>query len=76
MNCYLQYAGEYPDQAIRCHSISRAVAHFTETAHELYRFEQRITASIHIAESRDEIAEYPDYVLSVGPNGGIRKERA
>lgn len=35
-----------------------------------------LAATVHIATSRSAIAEYPDYVLSVGPRGGIRLEKA
>lgn len=51
-----------------------AVADFECVARYLDRFEQRITASIHIAHKRDEIVEYPDFVLSLGPRGGVRVE--
>lgn len=32
-------------------------------------------ASLHFAATRAEINEYPDYVLSCGPRGGVRIER-
>lgn len=48
---------------------------FTYTARELARYGQSIEASIHIADNRDELDEYPDYVLSLGSRGGLVKER-
>ena len=34
------------------------------------------TGAIHEAPSRDELDEYPDWVLSIGPRGGVRVDRA
>ena len=49
---------------------------FREVANDLARYGQEIEATVHIAESRDALDEYPDYVLSLGPRGGLRCERA
>jgi hypothetical protein len=53
-----------------------ALAAFGHVARELARYGQDIGASVHLAASRAELAEYPDLVLSLGPRGGIQAERA
>lgn len=53
-----------------------AVEAYALTARELARWGQTLEASLHYAETREELAEYPDYTLSVGPRGGIRVDRA
>lgn len=73
MKCYLRVGNDYLDDATACPSIRYAVNEFRAVAEELDRYGQRIEASVHIANSRDEIAEYPDYVLELGPRGGVRK---
>lgn len=73
--CFLCFAGDYLEDATKCRSIEYAKGEFLATAKELDRFGQRIEASIHIADTRAEIAEYPDYVLSLGPRGGLKVER-
>lgn len=75
MICFLRIGDDYPDDATRCPSIAYAKAEFAAAATELDRYGQRIEASIHIAASKDELSEYPDYVLSLGPRGGIHMER-
>ena len=72
--CFLCFAGDYLDRAIKCRSIAQAVDEYLTVANDLNRFGQRIEASIHVALKRSEIAEYPDYVLSLGPKGGLKKE--
>jgi hypothetical protein len=75
MKCFLCFAGDPLDGATRCLSLTDALIEFHTVAKELNRFGQSIEASIHIAPTRKDIAEYPDYVLSLGPKGGIKKER-
>lgn len=69
--CYLCIGFDYIEHA----SIKDAVLSFKEVAQELDWYGQRIEASIHIAKTRDGIHEYPDYVLSLGPRGGLVKQR-
>lgn len=73
--CFLCFAGEYLEGAQKCRSIEFAKGEFMAAATELDRFGQRIEATIHIAPRRAEIAEYPDFVLSLGPRGGLKIER-
>lgn len=76
MNCYLRLGDDYLSAAKRFRSIAAARAHYLGIARSLVRHGQRIDATVHIAPSRDEVAEYPDLVLSIGPRGGLRVERA
>ncbi len=72
---YLCFAGldtEYERHA----SKKDACAAFMEVAQELDGYGQTMTATLHIAPNRNEIAEYPDFVLSLGPRGGLKIERA
>jgi hypothetical protein len=57
-------------------SLKLARDEFERYARPLERIGQMLTASVHLAPTRKEIAEYPDFVLSVGPRGGIKVERA
>lgn len=62
---------------VRQHPSRRAaVAAFAAAARELARYGQTLEASLHYAATREELDEYPDYALSIGPRGGIRVERA
>lgn len=51
-----------------------ALAAFADVALDLWRYGQRVTASIHMAPSLDDVVEYPDLVLNLGPRGGVRVE--
>ncbi len=53
-----------------------ALAAFLADARELARYGQDLAATVHLAPSRAELAEYPDLVLSLGPRGGLRVELA
>ena len=63
------------DQAVGFKTRVAALDEFHATARELDRYGQRIEASLHIADSRSALQEYPDFVLSLGPRGGLRCER-
>jgi hypothetical protein len=75
MAYYLRIGTDDLNEAERHTTLRDAVAAFREVANELGRYDQRIDASVHIAAKRSECDEYPDYVLSVGPRGGVRCER-
>ena len=53
-----------------------AMAAFADVARELSRYGQEIDATVHLAPNRDATVEYPDLLLSLGPRGGVRVERA
>lgn len=71
--CFLRLGDEYLDDARPFPSIAAAVADYAATARELRRYGQRIDATLHYAATRDELAEYPDYVLELGARGNVRK---
>lgn len=73
----LRYQSETLDEAKGYQSKWAAVDAFEKTARELDRYGQKIEASLHLqGDGPDEYDEYPDYVLSLGPRGGLRVERA
>lgn len=74
--CFLRMGNDYLEDAQKWNSINAAKMEFLFTARDLARYDQTITASIHIAPTLDEVVEYPDYVLSLGPKGGLNCERA
>ena len=53
-----------------------AVFHYRHVAQELAEVGQTIDGTIHVAQRRDALVEYPDFILSLGPRGGVRVERA
>jgi hypothetical protein len=72
--CYLRTGDDYLQDAEFHPSIASAKAAFFDTARELWRYEQAIDASIHIADSIMSCHEYPDFTLRLGPKGGLVKE--
>ncbi len=76
MRTYLRIDADALDAAKRYPSMRAAVEAYADTARELARYGQRCEASLHFANNRDELQEYPDRLLSVGPRGGIKVERA
>ena len=76
MPYYLCIGGDSLEESERCDTLRDAILTYREVANELGSYGQRIDATVHKAPKRSEIDEYPDYVLSVGPRGGIRCERA
>lgn len=54
----------------------QAIAAYESIARELARFGQSYEATLHVADCRANLKEYPEYALSLGPRGGVRCERA
>lgn len=75
-HCYLRVGGEALEVAVAHPSITRAVASYQRTMESLHALGQDVTASIHVAPTRAAVAEYPDYILSRGPRGGVVKKKA
>ncbi|MGX5873007.1 hypothetical protein MJ547_04495, partial [Burkholderia gladioli] len=74
---YLRMGSDYLTDAVKHTTKADAVAAFRETNDELDRFGNTpLDGSIHIATSMDDLAEYPDFVLSMGPRGGVKVDRA
>lgn len=64
------------EEAKRYLSKLDAVLAFESEARQLWRIGQSIEASLHYARNRDALQEYPDFVLSLGPRGGVKCEPA
>lgn len=75
MIVYLRFADDYLADSIRFKSKKTAVEYFANTARELARYGQKIEATLHVGQSLEEIVEYPDFILSLGPRGGIVCEK-
>lgn len=75
MNVYLRMGGIPLRDAIHCPSIRQAKQDFLATAQGLSRYGQSLDASIHIASREGNLKEYPDYVLGLGPRGGLQTIR-
>lgn len=80
MRCYLIYAGSPHEKPEAFRSMAEAKDDFWVTAKELDRYGQKCEATLHLRDERihDEpkMSEYPEYVLSLGPRGGLRCEQA
>ena len=55
-----------------------AISAFADYAREGMRtgLDETPTGAIHAAPSRDTLTDYPDWILSIGPRGGVRVDRA
>lgn len=62
---------DFPPEYVPFDSIAGARDAFRKTAKGLVRFDQAVTATVHKAESEDQIHEYPDYTFRLGPRGGL-----
>ena len=70
MKIYLRIGSELLNEAEIFATKKEAIAHFTAQAKGLYRYGQRLEGTLHYPY-KGAIAEYPDYILSVGKRGGI-----
>jgi len=73
---YVRIGDDYLDQAIAFKTKSAAVDYYRTVAEELDRYGQAIGATVHVAPNREMVGEYPDWVLSLGPRGGLQVECA
>jgi len=73
---FLRLGSDDLDQARPYRTRAAAIAAYGYDAHDLAEYGQALDGSIHLAPSRAELVEYPDLVLSLGPRGGVRVERA
>lgn len=79
MKCYIRFNSDYLEDAEFCESVKAARDYFQSVAAELNGFGQSVEATIHVydrsVEDSPRCQEYPDYILGIGPRGGIRMER-
>lgn len=73
--CYLRMGDDPLDDARWYPSVRAACDAFEDVARDLNRFGQKIEASVHRSDTSYEVAEYPDYVIALGPKGGLRRGR-
>jgi hypothetical protein len=73
---YLREGNDRLEEATRCDTKAEAINLYRRNMEELHEYGQEHDAAIHIAENREALQEYPDWVLSRGPRGGVRVERA
>ena len=57
-------------------TLAAAVEVYREAAQELARYGQEHSATLHLANCRDEIAEYPDWVLTLSKRGVVQRTKA
>lgn len=65
----------FPPEYVPFGSLAGARDAFRKTARDLIRFDQAVTATVHIAESEETIDEYPNFTFRLGPRGGLVIER-
>jgi hypothetical protein len=73
---YLRIGDDTLEEAAGFLTRAAAVREFQIVATELWGFGQRLEATLHRAPDREHVAEYPDWVLSIGPRGGVVVDRA
>lgn len=73
---WLRMGSDYIEDATPYRTKKDAVNAYKWAAQELAEYGQELTAAIHIADCWDDIVEYPDYVLCLGPRGGVIVEKA
>lgn len=73
---YLRIGDDTLEEALRFTQKTDAIAEFRRVAEELAQYGQAIDASLHIAPSRAEVVEYPDFVLSLNESGRVVTEQA
>lgn len=76
---YCFFATDNLDHAIAFRQKSAAIDNYRALLAEHLRYGEPHNApqaSLHYANRRSEIDEYPDFILSCGPRGGVVCERA
>jgi len=73
---YLRIGDDTLEEALRFTQKVDAVSEYRRVAKELAQYGQAIDASLHIAPSRAEVVEYPDFVLSLNESGRVVTEQA
>lgn len=73
MPWFLRMGDDPLEGATQHNTKADAISEYASAAHELARYGQAIEATLHRGP---DPAEYPDFVLSLGPRGGIRCEPA
>lgn len=69
---FLRMGSDYLEDAEPYKNKKAAIEAYREVAQDLANYGQDCEGSIHFAQSKDDLHEYPDFVLSLGPRGGVR----
>ena len=72
---FLRIGDDSLDEAKKYSTKETAVWKYKQVAQELAQYGQEISASVHQACTRNLIDEYPDYVLALGPRGGVQVQK-
>jgi hypothetical protein len=73
---FLRLGDDPVTEAQWCLSKGDAIDTYRRQAQALARHEQVLTGSIHIAPTLDQVVEDADFILSLGPRGGVKVEKA
>ena len=73
---FLRIGSDYLEESKAFNTKRGAMRHFRRVAQGLADYGQSIEATIHIAPRKSDLAEYPDFALSLGPRGGVSIEKA
>lgn len=73
---FLRIGDDSLEEAIPFQSRQGAIRRYSIVARELASYGQEIEASVHVAPSRSLVGEYPDWVLQLGPRGGVQVHQA
>lgn len=68
---FLRIGDDALEEARAYQTKAGAIAAYGRVARELWSHGQEIDATIHLAQRPADVAEYPDFVLSLGPRGGV-----
>lgn len=73
MKTYLCISGDSLDQARRYPTKTAAIGAYKAIADEITNYgNQAPEATLHYARNRQQLQEYPDLALSLGPRGGVQ----
>ena len=72
---FLCLGADSVENALLFQTKTAALHKYQRVAQELERYGQELGASLHRAPSRHALSEYPDYLLALGPRGGVSVER-
>ncbi len=71
-NLYFLRIGDDALEAARAYQTKAgAIAAYGRVARELWCYWQGFVATIDLAQRPADVAEYPDFILSLGPRGGV-----
>jgi len=71
---FLRIDNDTLNDAVPFNTLRGAKARFRVVASELAQYGQECVATIHYARRRSELNEDPDYMLTLGPRGGVQAE--